>query len=874
MKLKFSIHYNTTWGQSLHVVITYISNDSYQKRYNLIMQTQDGALWELETAVMESRQHPISSFQYYYQVEDADGKVLRKEWDMIPRIYTFDSTKNYLFPDLWRDKPLQHHLYTNAYATAKGLQRGETVEATRLPLFRKSLIFRVSAPQLHDEEALAVCGDHPAIGNWNPSRYHLMNYIGNHEWMLSVNIEMIGLPFEYKYVVIDKKTNVLKTWEEGDNRSTGNHVLSDGQVLVLYGEPLRVREEIWRCAGISIPVFSLRSEHSYGVGDFGDLKIMTDWASQVGMKIIQLLPVNDTSENHSWTDSNPYNMISAFALHPHYLDIEQVGVLKNSNKMTVYHRQRNELNNLPYSDYEAVDRVKSNYIADIFEEVGKRTLSSKEYHEFFEANKDWLIPYAAYCMERDHAENEDIIYFVQYHLHVQLKEAAEYAQSKGIILKGDLPIGIYRNSVETKTHPEFFHLSKQMGTPPSNEYPNGQNWGFPSYDWSSWKDKKGIIDWFHRRLEHLSQYFDALRIDHIIGYFRSWEIPEHAISASLGHYTPSLPMSEEEIGQFGIVFRKDLFTHPFINDSALQKIFGIHANYVRDNFLIHKGYGLYDLKDDFNTQIKVRNHFHGQTDENSQWIRDGLYRLIANVLFIEDEDQPGMYHPRFEAFNTLVYETLSNDEQGAFLQLYNNYFYDRHNQYWSYLASQKLTELFGNTRMLICAEDLGMLPSCVEPLLDSLRILSLEIQSMPKSRGYEFCHLSSYPYRSVCSISTHDMPTLRLWWEENPGRTQRYFVTMLQKEGRAPKVLPAHIAEEIIGRHLYCPSMICILSLQDWLAMDNNLREKDVYEERINLPYDSYNQWKYRMGISIEKLKKASQFNNKIKTMIQRSQRL
>ena len=240
-------------------------------------------------------------------------------------------------------------------------------------------------------------------------------------------------------------------------------------------------------------------------------------------------------------------------------------------------------------------------------------------------------------MERDHAENEDIIYFVQYHLHVQLKEAAEYAQSKGIILKGDLPIGIYRNSVETRIHPEFFHLSKQMGTPPSNEYPNGQNWGFPSYDWSSWKDKKGIIDWFHRRLEHLSQYFDALRIDHIIGYFRSWEIPEHAISASLGHYTPSLPMSEEEIGQFGIVFRKDLFTHPFINDSALQKIFGIHANYVRDNFLIHKGYGLYDLKDDFNTQIKVRNHFHGQTDENSQWIRDGLYRLIANVLFIEDE---------------------------------------------------------------------------------------------------------------------------------------------------------------------------------------------------------------------------------------------
>ena len=175
--------------------------------------------------------------------------------------------------------------------------------------------------------------------------------------------------------------------------------------------------------------------------------------------------------------------------------------------------------------------------------------------------------------------------------------------------------------------------------------------------------------------------------------------------------------------------------------------------------------------------------------------------------------------------------------------------------------------------MLICAEDLGMLPDCVEPVLDQLRILTLEIQQMPKQQGFEFAHLDANPIRSVCTISTHDMAPLRLWWLESPERRQRFYVTMLQKEGRAPEQLPAHLAEEIIARHLYCPSMLCLLSLQDWLAMDSELRSKNPQDERINVPSDPYNRWQYRMHLTIEELVAATKYNSKIRTMIQRSRR-
>ena len=871
MKLKFTINYGTQWGQSLHVVISYMSVDGSVRKSNLLMTTEDGVLWTIETSVIESRQHPIASFSYFYQVEDADGNVLRKEWTGVPRCYHFDSSKNYLLPDLWRDIPLQYHLYSSAYAvTALGNPESHEVTAKRLPLYRRTIIFRVSAPQLRKGQTLAILGSHPALGDWNSARFLKMEYIGKFDWILSVNVDHVLLPLEYKYVIIDDETNALVAWEEGDNRTTEGLISSeqnafpDGSVLVAYGESLRVKEQIWRAAGVVVPVFSLRSEHSYGVGDFGDLRRIVDWAEATGMKIIQLLPVNDTTSSHNWSDSYPYNIVSAFALHPHYIDLEALGSLKSKAKMTAYHRQRRELNALSYSDYEAVDRVKSEYIKEYFAEKGQQTLDSKEFKQWFAENKEWLEPYALWLNK----ESALLVYFTQYHLHIQLKAAADYARSKGIVLKGDIPIGVNADSVETATHPELFNLDSQTGAPPDAFSHNGQNWGFPTYRWS-----EGLTKWFRLRLKWMSQYFDAFRIDHVLGFFRIWEIPADAIFGLLGHFSPSLPLAVSEIEYFGLPFRKDFMTRPFINDKVIERLFGIHAQYVKDNFLIPRSYGLYDLKSEYDSQKKIRDYFEGRGDENSLWIRDGLYRVISDVLFLEDPHQPEMYHPRIGAFNEPVYEALSGEEKDAFMRLYNNYYYQRHNFFWGNEATRRLSEVFGDTNMLCCAEDLGMLPDCVAPVLDYQRILTLEIQSMPKQTGFEFTHLDGNPYRSVATFSTHDMSPLRLWWEESPERTQRYYVSMLQKQGIAPEHLPAHLAEEIIARHLYCPSMLCMLSLQDWLAMDGELRRKNPREERINVPSDPYNRWKYRMHLTIDELIKADKYNNKVRTMIQRSKR-
>ena len=892
MKLKFTIQYGTQWGENIYVCITYRSNDGTEKSNRLMMATSDGWHWELEASALESRHHPISSFSYYYQVEDAEERVLRREWTVIPRCYYFDSSKNYVMADQWREIPLQYHLYTNAYLTTMLRARDEQVEALRVPLYRKTILFRVSAPQLQKGQSLAVIGNHPAIGSWNVARYLKMEYIGRYEWLLSVNVDAVFLPIEYKYVVIDDATHALLAWEEGDNRTTEGMLppdqmqIPDGTVLVAYGEALRLKEQTWRAAGVVVPVFSLRSEHSYGVGDFGDLRRMVDWAVATGMKVIQILPVNDTTVSHTWSDSYPYNIVSAFALHPHYIDLEALGKLKNKARMTVYLRQRQELNALGYSDYEAVDRVKLAYVQEYFEERGQQTLDSKEFKLWYEENQDWLEPYAEW-----YAENfslftlqASLIYFLQYHLHLQLKAAADYARQHGVFIKGDVPIGVNRESVETATHPELFHLNASAGAPPDNFSPNGQNWGFPTYHWSlkmnarksslsSKPSTLNLIDWFHCRLRWMEQYFDAIRIDHVLGFFRIWEIPVDAVFGLLGHFSPAIPMTVGEIEYFGLPFRKDLFTRPFINDRVLERLFGMHAPYVRDNFLIPRGYGLYDLKAEYDTQLKVRRFFEGKNDENSLWIRDGLYRLISDVLFLEDPEQPEMYHPRIGVFGEPVYEALNNEDKDAFMRLYNNYYFQRHNFFWGNQAMHRLTDVFGDSRMLCCAEDLGMLPDCVPSVLDSLRILTLEIQSMPKQSGYEFAHLDGNPYRSVATISTHDMPPLRLWWEESPERTQRYYVTMLQKQGRAPEHLPAHLAEEMIARHLYCPSMFCLLSIQDWLAMDSELRSKNPREERINVPSDPYNQWKYRMNVSIEELLKADKYNNKVRTMITRSKR-
>jgi 4-alpha-glucanotransferase len=865
MKLRFSIEYGTEWGECLHVVLTTCCIDRTTSVRRLPMSTHDGRSWTLETAVLESRQRPLASIHYCYEVVNAEGNVQRREWTLVPRIYWVSSSASYVFTDRWRDAPLCAHLYSYAYLTSQHQAFDEEIAPYRVSLYRKTLLLRVSAPQLQKGQSVAVLGSHPAMGCWNETRYLRMEYIGLGDWLLSINMDAVFLPVEYKYVVVDDATKGLVAWEDGDNHHVdagqehaGPSVLHDGETRVCYDGILRIAESLWRVAGVTVPLFSLRSEHSFGVGDFGDLRLLVDWAAATGMHIIQLLPINDTTTDGHWHDSNPYKITSCFRLHPHYLDLRQLGELRSKEKMMVYRRRQRELNALSCYDYEAVGRVKGEYVRDFFAERGEQVLKSDGFKEWSKKNAEWL--------KTDTLSSLDL--FVQYQLHLQLKAVADYARQKGVSLKGDLPISMNVKEGISTFHDELIAHQCSIGTPPDAYSLQGQNWGVPPFNFAP-----STLTYHQQRLRWMEQYFDAVRIDHILGFFRTWVIPEDAVLALLGHFSPALPMTAGEIVYFGLPFRRELMTEPYINDRVLDRLFGLHASYVRDTFLTSKGYGLYSVKHDYGTQRKVMAFFEGRNDENSLWIRDGLLRLLANVLFVEDLAQPEFYHPRFMSYKDSVFEALNDNDREAYMRLYNHYFFQRHSMYWGRVGMRRLGDMLSGTRLLVCGEDLGMMPDCVRPVLDALRILTLELQSLPKDHGYEFSHLNANPYRSVATIETHDMPPLRMWWEENPDRTQRYYVTMLQKEGRAPEHLPAHLAEEIIARHLYSPSMLCVLSLQDWLSMDSELRRRQLREERINLPGDSNNRWQYRMHLSLEQLLDEEHYNQKIRSMIVRSRR-
>ena len=366
----------------------------------------------------------------------------------------------------------------------------------------------------------------------------------------------------------------------------------------------------------------------------------------------------------------------------------------------------------------------------------------------------------------------------------------------------------------------------------------------------------------------MAEYFTAYRIDHILGFFRIWEIPSHSVHGLLGQFVPALPMGVEEIQSFGLNFQKDFMTQPFINEDIICRLFDKKADFVKETFLQHSHDDIWNMRPEFNTQRKVEAWFKDKKDEESISIRENLYSLISNVLFVVDRKNPSTYHPRITVQNDFIFERLNTQEKEAFNRLYNHYYYQRHNQFWYNEAMKKLPMLTQCTSMLVCGEDLGMVPDCVPWVMEQLQILSLEIQRMPKNPQHEFGHLQEYPRRSVCTISTHDMATLRGWWEEDMEVTARYYNHVLGNWGEVPTTASAETCEEIVRQHLDSPSLLAILAFQDWMSMDADIRYPDANAERINVPANPRHYWRYRMHFTLEELMKKKAFNKKLTEMI------
>ena len=897
MKLFFYLQYDTVFGQDLRLNImgeTTAKGDRASENTVYAMTTVDGKMWQCE---IELEKAP-KSINYFYSI-DKWGKEERKEWQTVTHRLDMNvpNASEYKIYNRWTDIPYDSFLYSSAFTDCVNRRHHEAVPTIK---YEKTLRLIVRAPQLRKGERLYVTGESSCLGNWHADRALKMVEHNYNEWMVDMNVDAFDeAETELKFIATTDNGDVL--WETGYNRTLAIPEMANGEVRVEEMDQAFFEICDRKLAGTLIPVFSLRTRGSFGVGDFGDLKMMIDWVAETHQKVLQVLPINDTTSTHTWTDSYPYSCISIFAIHPQFADLRQLPAVADKEKAAAFEALREELNQLPKIDYERVNNAKIEYLRVIFEQEGGEVLKSAGFKAFLKESAHWLVPYAQYCHLRDTYGNVDFntwkghevwhekdretllnartkeykevafYYYVQYVLHVQMRAAHEYAMARGVILKGDIPIGVNRKGCDVWHEPHYFNLNLQAGAPPDSFSVNGQNWGFPTYNWARMLEDG--CQWWLRRFQNMSKYFDAYRIDHVLGFFRIWATPTTCVHALQGQFSPSLAMTREEIESYGLHFQEKLFTTPFIARWVVDRVFGPHADAVVEKYLNHEHDDIFSLKPEYDTERKIEAAFVGKDGADDVWVRDGLYALASDVLFVRDINDSNKFHPRITAQLNFMYEALVDSDKEKFNRLYNNYYYRRNNNFWYNEAMKKLPVLVQATRMLVCAEDLGMVPDCVAWVMNELRILSLELQQMPKDPSVRFGELWKNPYRSVCTLSTHDMPTLRQWWDEDMERTQDYYNSQLYRSGAAPHPLPGWLAKEIVVNQLACPSMLCVLLLQDWFAIDEKLRFADANAERINIPANPRHYWRYRMHLNIEDLIANKEYNDNIKELIRQTGR-
>ncbi len=900
MKVKFQIDYRTEWGQEIIVCGNDPSLGDNNVDNGLRLHPTFGERWEGEVELKGRSDH----FEYKYWIVDDRNNYNAEEFGP-PRICKVANQRfeSIVLRDYWRSvKDPTVELYTSPFLNAF-FKRDQDNYKPRYTKTGNYVRFQVRTPRIGKDYSIGIVGGSKSLGNWDESKVVLMNSEDFPVWKADVAVGTKETPFEYKYVIYSHDQEKIVTWENRNNRYLPLQEVTDPQKLTIQtDEDFKYPVGNWKAAGVAIPVFSLRSENGTGVGEFLDIKPMVDWAVKTGMKMVQILPVNDTIATHTWVDSYPYAAISVHALHPIYANLQAFGKVGDSGLQKEIAKERKRLNSLPDVDYETVMKVKSRFFKVAYDQEKDKVLSSKQFKEFFKSNCSWLVPYAAFSALRDRYGTPDftqwdghaifdrkkidklvsengkdfddiaIHYFIQFHLHNQLMEAAEYARSHGVVLKGDIPIGIYRNSVDAWMLPELFNMDCQAGAPPDDFSISGQNWGFPTYNWQAMAQDG--FKWWKDRLVKMSEYFDVFRIDHILGFFRIWEIPWEHVEGIMGRFNPALPVHLNEFGQWGIYFDRDRFCKPYIRHHMIKQLFNNHSDMIIEKYLHEYAPGCYELQEYVNTQRKVKIHFDQLDCENPEskdfnfWIRVNLYRLLAEVLFLEAPLSNGeAFNPRIALHSTYSYQELDEHSKQKIDELYNHFFYHRHNDFWADSAMQKLPALKAATDMLICGEDLGMVPACVPGVMEELSILSLAIQRMPNDdRG--FWHPSDTPYNSVTSTGSHDMSTLREWWQEDADKSQRFYNTILGHWGGAPYFCEPWVACDIINQHMHSPSMWAIFPIQDLLAMDSSLRREIPEEERINVPSIAQHYWRYRFHITMENLLNEDGFNGFVRELV------
>ncbi len=897
-KLLFQLKFHTKPGESIYITGNHEMFGNNNPDEALEMQYLNEDTWVVSFD-MPASSVPAEGIEYNYVLKSTDNSSVF-DWGMdkvlTPDLFKYDEV---LIADSWNHAGY----YDNAFYTEPFqnvlLKNNLTEVKTKEP---KSYthIFRIKAPLLRKGQTICLSGSAAETGSWNEATPVLLSRKPDEEYhSVALDLSKADLPLAYKYGIYDTVNKKFVRYEEGNNRILFHaHAAAKNKIAIANDGFIMLPDYTWKGAGVSIPVFGLKSKKSWGVGEFADIKLLVDWAKKTGLQLIQILPVNDTNATGTWADSYPYAAISAFALHPMYLNPEALVKVKNKKLLADLQSEREELNQKDAVDYEAVTKLKWKLIERVYPLQKKETFASPGFKSFYKNNKHWLVPYAAFCYYRDlnntadfnnwssnniydateaealfdHASTADAVLihcFAQYHLHLQLQDAAAYAHESGVIIKGDIAIGIYRYGADAWQHPELFHMELQAGAPPDDFAIKGQNWGFPTYNWQ--KMEAGDFAWWRQRFEQMSYYFDAFRIDHILGFFRIWSIPMDAVEGIMGHFEPCIPVHVHEFNQKNIWFDYSRYTKPFITDQLLYDVAGSEADHFKEIYLQSDGNGNYTLLEEYSTQRKIEEHFAAfEMSEHDNWIKQKLFDLVSNVILFEVENSNAQqFHFRFSVESTKSFQYLDGHTQSQLRDLYVDYFFRRQDTFWMKEAMKKLPALKRSTNMLICGEDLGLVPGSVPDVMKQLGLLSLEIQRMPKQTDREFFHPNDAPYLSVVTPSTHDMSTIRGWWEEDRAKTQRFFNYEMGQWGNAPYFCEPWINKAILLQHLYSPAMWSIFQLQDILGTSETLRRQNPNDERINVPAIPKYYWRYRMHLLLEDLLKADEFNTELKGNIE-----
>ena len=889
MKIEFRINYYTQWGERIYITGNIPELGSGDATKAVAMNYTSPENWSLEIETDEN-EHSILEYKYIFKNEQS-GKD-EEEWGAARNVSLKRAVDKLTLIDAWNSISDPNNNYLTAPFVDVLLKPNFTPEKGTNET-HYSHIFKVKAPMLAKDEAICIVGNCAELGNWDVTSPRILSNKNFPEWNININLSKAGEEIHYKYGIYNTKENTFCCFEEGRDRIVPqkegkNHIIVTDTFIRNYNRK-------WRGAGVSIPVFSLRSKRSFGCGDFTDLKLMADWASEAGLKLIQVLPLNDTISTHTGSDVLPYAAISAFALNPLFIDLEKLPISADSEIVSEYKKLQPELNALDIMDYERVIAFKLRYIQQSYLQEKTKFLKDKKFKEFYKDNEYWLKPYAVYSCIRDRKGTADYRtwkefakynekkanelsrathpwfdevaqwWYCQYHLHLQLSEAVNYAHGKGIVMKGDIPIGVNRNSVDTWVEPELFNMDMAAGAPPDMFAIKGQNWELPTYNWDA--IERTDYAWWKKRFSQMSRYFDTFRIDHILGFFRIWQIPLNHVEGIMGYLNPSVPLYVDEFEKRGIWFDYERFTKPYITDEILNNLFGDESNWVRQNCLyIEHGFA-YRLRPEYQNQAEVEARFN--KGEFSERVKYGLFDLISNVLLFEVPGSEGrQYYPRFGMQTLSTFEALDWKQKQVFDELYVDYFYRRQDNGWYYSGLKKLQTLKTASNMLICGEDLGMMTHCVTEVMKQLSILSLEIQRAPKTDKIEFFHPADAPYLSVVTPSTHDMSTIRGWWEEDREVSQRFYNQQLGHWGEAPYFAEWWICRDILNMHLYSPAMWSIFQWQDLMSISPELRRENPNDERINVPSNTKFSWRYRMHINLEDLLTKSDFTATLKNYI------